>query len=283
MIEHKTIDEAIDYYNIDTAYRQRCHECADRIKNSGVFSDAFDRVYKELYLGDMRRALRVWSIRDVNELFSEGIDPFVTNLMIVAGYEMHISNMRKCGLDPQQTFNHKAGIKGAFESDLKKKGRDGVRIGLMVWAVLFIRVRILEIGRLQFEYADTDDGHVVKIHIPGGEKLDIESVVKSIEDSKKEIERLFGDTSCDYVCHSWLLSNRLFLLLDQDSNIYRFHQLFDVTDGKNCNYAVLDFLFNTEKCEDYSALLENTSLQKKVKQVLLDGEDFYEGRGFLKN
>ena len=56
-----------------------------------------------------------------------------------------------------------------------------------------------------------------------------------------------------------------------------------MTDGKNCNYAVLDFLFNTEKCEDYSALLENTSLQKKVKQVLLDGEDFYEGRGVLKN
>ncbi len=41
----------------------------------------------------------------------------------------------------------------------------------MLWAVYFIRVRIIEVDILQYEYSITDDNkQVIKIHIPRGNK-----------------------------------------------------------------------------------------------------------------
>lgn len=41
----------------------------------------------------------------------------------------------------------------------------------MLWGTYFINNRLIEVGRLQFESINDNQ---VKIHIPAGEKLDIE-------------------------------------------------------------------------------------------------------------
>ena len=93
--------------------------------------------------------------------------------MIILGYELHRNNIDNYRLDINQVNIHKNRVKECFESDLIYRNYDGVRISQMLWAVYFIRVRIIEIGRLQYEYESTEKNiSIIKIHIPKGKKLD---------------------------------------------------------------------------------------------------------------
>jgi len=71
-------------------------------------------------------------------------------------------------------------------------------------------------------------------------------------------------------------------LVDPCTNIYKFHELFTVQDGKDCIKEIMSFVFKTENCDDYSALPENTDLQKQIKERLVEHKTFYLGRGILK-
>ena len=55
----------------------------------------------------------------------------------------------------------------------------------MIWAAYFINTKLIEVGRLQYEKR----GNYIKIHIPSGEKLEIEKVLQTIKNSKQEIEK----------------------------------------------------------------------------------------------
>lgn len=58
--------------------------------------------------------------------------------------------------------------------------------------------------------------------------------------------------------------------------------MFEVKDGEDCINDILNFVYNTDDCNDYLNLEENTSLQKLIKQELLNGNKFYLGNGILK-
>lgn len=283
MIVYKNIDEALKFYNIDNKYKKMCYKCVEEINNYDIYTKAFDKVYKELYYNDFSDIRELWNIKDINELFINNINPFVTNIMILLGYEFHLHNIKRYNLDEAQISIHKKRVKECFENDLINRGYNGVRISQMLWATYFIRLRIIEIGRLQYEYFIKDDNkQVIKIHIPRGKKLDMVSVRKSIDNSKKEILKIFKVNNCEYICNSWLLSNQIHELLDEDTNIYKFQELFNVKDGENCIKDILNFVYEIENCEDYLLLPEKTLLQRIIKEELLKGKDFYLGLGILK-
>lgn len=283
MIVYKNIDEALKFYDIDNKYKKICYKCVEEINNSDVYTKAFDKVYKKLYHDDFSDIKELWNIKDVNELFVNNINPFITNVMILLGYELHLHNIKRYNLDEAQISIHKKRVKECFGNDLINRGYEGVRISQMLWATYFIRLRIIEVGRLQYEYFINDDNkQVIKIHIPRGEKLDIVSVIKSIDNSKKEILKIFKVNNCEYICNSWLLSNQIHELLNEDTNIYKFQELFNVKDGENCIKDILNFVYEIENCEDYLLLPEKTLLQRIIKKELLKGKDFYLGLGVLK-
>lgn len=283
MILKDDIDNSLKYYNIDNKYKQICYDCVEEINNSDIYTEAFNKVYKKLYYNDFRDIRELWNISDINELFTDNVNPFITNIMVLLGYKFHLYNIKKYNLGDKQISIHKKRVKECFENDLVNRGYKGIRISQMLWSIYFIRVRIIEVGRLQYQYSVTDDNkQVIKIHIPRGNKLDISSVKKSIDDSKQEIEKIFKVSNCEYICNSWLLSNQIHELVDKDTNIYKFQELFNVEDGESCIDDILNFVFETEKCDDYSLLSERTSLQKIVKEGLLKGTDFYLGLGVLK-
>ena len=283
MIAYKNIDEALKFYNIDNKYRKICYKCVEEINNSDMYTKALDKVYKKLYHSDFSDIRELWNIKDINELFIGNIDPFITNIMILLGYEFHLHNIERYNHDEAQISIHKKRVKECFENDLINRGYKGVRISQMLWATYFIRLRIIEVGRLQYEYfISDDDKQVIKIHIPRGKKLDIASVMKSIDNSKKEILKIFKVNNCEYICNSWLLSNQIHELLDEDTNIYKFQELFTVKDGENCIKDILNFVYEIENCEDYSLLPEKTSLQRTIKEELSKGKVFYLGLGVLK-
>lgn len=102
MIVYRKIDEAFDFYKIDNKYKKICYDCADEINNSNIYTEAFDKVYKKLYYNDFRDIRELWNVKDINELFTNNVNPFITNIMIILGYEFHLYNIKKYNLDEQQ-------------------------------------------------------------------------------------------------------------------------------------------------------------------------------------
>lgn len=283
-IKYEHINKALDFYNIDKKYKEECYRCIEEINNNDNFSTVFSRVHKMLFYSDFEEIKELWKIQDIKELFVDNINPFITNIVILSGFEIHKSNMHKHNFDKEQVNIHKNRVRECFENDLKNRGYKGIRISQMLWAVYFIRTRIIEIGRLQFEYDSSDESEsVIKIHIPRGDKLDTASVKKSINDSNSILEKTFKIGNLKYKCNSWLLSNQIYEIVDKDTNISRFHELFDIIDGEDCTSDILNFVYETDVCDDYSRLPENTALQKQIKEQLLKGKKFYIGIGTLKN
>lgn len=236
-----------------------------------------------LYCNDFLEIKKLWQIKNVNELFVENISTFVTNLMIILGYKIHKENMERYKLDEKQVNIQKKRVKECFENDLIYRKYNGVRISQMLWASYFIWIKIIEIGRLQFEYENTDNNiSIIKIHIPKGERLNFEDVKESIEKSKHELRNIFNLNEIKYICNSWILSNQIYKIVDENSNIALFHELFDVKDGDNCVGDILNFVFDVKNCDDYNKLIKKTSLQKVIKNKLINNNVFYLGVGTLK-
>lgn len=283
MIDKNKIDEAFEFYSINKLYKENCYRCAEEINQSEHFKKLFEDVYNILYFNDFIKIKQLWQVKDINKLFGNNVNPFVTNLMILLGYELHKINIDKYGLDRNQINIHKSRVKECFENDLIYREYNGVRISQMLWAVYFIRMRIIEIGRLQYEYECTEkDISIIKIHIPKGKKLNFLEVKDSIKKSKNILKQLYSLDKTKYICNSWLLSNQIYNVLDKNSNISLFRNLFEIKDGEDCVDDIMNFVYGINNCNDYKELPENTTLQKKIKEKLLDGEKFYLGLGVLK-
>ena len=110
------IDEAFEFYNIDKIYKEKSYRCAEEINQNDDYKKSFNDVYKILYCCDFSKIEELWQIKDVNELFVNNINPFVTNLMIILGYETHKNNMNKYGFDIKQVEIHKNRVKESLTS-----------------------------------------------------------------------------------------------------------------------------------------------------------------------
>ena len=279
MIQIKDIDEAFLYYNIDNKYKERCYQCANKINSNVLLLEAFNKINNILNYEDYYKVKDIWKNMDINELFCNDIDPFITNLIILLSYKANQECIKKYKLDIEQITINKKRIKEAFESDLINRHYSFVRISQMLWAFNFVRVKIIEIGRLQYQIFDKE---TVKIHIPRGSKLDINKVIESIKLSKIKLKEIYKIDNTKYICNSWLLSNKLNELINKESNIHKFYELFDVEDGNNCNNDLLNFVYQVKYIDDYNKLEENTTLQRIIKKELLQGTIFKIGNGTLK-
>lgn len=283
MILIDDIDNAFEYYDLDDKYRVRCYKCASSINSNKLFLDTFNKMYNLLNNEDFSKIKELWKYKEVNELFPNHIDPFVTNLMILLSYKTSQANIIKYKLDQEQIVINKNRIKECFVNDLERRNYGSVRISQMLWAYYFVRVKLIEVGRLQYELLETtNDKSIIKIHIPGGNKLDFDKVMDSIELSKEKLKEVFHINNIVFKCNSWLLSNQLNKLIDKNTNIYKFYSLFDVLDGEECTHDLLNFVFNIKECNNYNELPEETSLQKIIKNELINGTVFNIGIGALK-
>lgn len=283
MIQKIDIDNAFKYYNINQKYLERCYLCADNINNNKPFLDAFIRINNILNKSDFKDVKDLWKYKKVDELFCEKIDSFVTNIIILLSYKTNQEYLEKYNLDNDQIYINKSRIKECFESDLINRKYASVRISQMLWAFYFVRVKIIEIGRLQYELLETnDDNSIIKIHIPGESKLDYNKVIESIELSKIELKKIYNIDNLIYKCDSWLLSNQLNMLIDKNTNIHKFYSLFDVVDGEDCTYDILNFVYQKSVIKNYDELQEDTNLQKLIKKELIDGTIFNMGKGILR-
>lgn len=137
---------------------------------------------------------------------------------------------------------------------------------------------IFRVGRLEYELGDG----IVDIHIPSGGTLDREPIAQSLAQGREFISRYYpGWKDAPMVCHSWLLSPTLTMLLPESSGIRTFQSFFDITPTGEEDNSYLEWCY---KRMDLSLeeLPENTSLQRTLKAHLLAGNRFLDAKGVLK-
>ena len=277
LFNKEKIKEALDYYLIkDADYKEKCNICIDEIiRQKNIYIKAKE-IYEILYTDETGKFKELWNEKDINILFGQKVNPFITNILLLLGFEYHIKNIKKYDFDDEQIKKQKQRIKECLLNDIVNKHYDGIRISQMLWGTYFINGRLIECGRLQFEPTSNDK---VKIHIPAGNKLDIKDVKDSIENSRKLIKKYYNIENPKYICESWLLSKEISEMLDENSNIRKFQELFDIQSSENGIDDVLNFVFNLKKCDNYNELSEVTRLQKNIKEFLKSNKTIYDGYG----
>ena len=150
------------------------------------------------------------------------------------------------------------------------------------WTTRQVSCRLFRIGQLEYELSELNGEPIVSLHIPTDVDLRPEILRPSMRAGLAEFYRLFPSYQGKPVyCHSWLMAPMLRDFLPEDSNILRFQELFDVTADTVPGKDILLWVFKNPRLprEDYP---EKTSLQRKLKQFLLEGGQFLEGKGWLR-
>lgn len=287
-IETNMINQALEFYNIDdTKYIEKCYECIEFINKNPNIKTKTDELFNILYIYKNNQLSQLWKIKNIDELFGEDCHPFITNILLLSGYKKHSYNIEKYKLDKEQCNIHKKRVKEALTNDIYERNYKGIRISQMLWGTYFINLKLIEVGRLQYAFCKNnpitnEEELCIKIHIPRNGKLDSTEVKKSLNESKELIKRYFKLDNYKYYCDSWLLSNQIRDLLPEDSNIAKFHDMFDINETEECIDNILNFVYNLRECDNYNNLAENTTLQIKVKKHLLEGKSIKGGIGILK-
>ncbi len=284
LITRKEIKEALDFYNINLDdYKDKCYKCLVDISNNNILKNKINYIIELLYNCENNQLEQLWKKDNLSEFLGKTYNKFIHNILLLSGFKKHQENMQKYRFDNYQSVIHKKRVKECLLNDIYDRQLDGIRLSQVLWGIYFINIKLIEVGRLQYEYYNNKEEVYIKIHIPKGDKLYYDKVINSIKNSKKEIKKYFKKENCKYYCESWLLSKELTKILDSNSNILKFQKLFDINKGENAIKDILNFVFDIQQIDNYCNLKENTSLQKEIKKLLLNGEKIHIGIGKLKN
>ena len=283
LIEKENIEKALIFYNINIKdYKDKCYKCLDDINKNKELKTKLYNVLKLLYGNESEQLELFWKESDFSKFFGETYNKFIHNIILLSGYKIHEKNMSKYNFDTYQVLAHKNRVRECLTNDIYNRKLEGIRLSQTLWGIYFINIRLIEVGRLQYEYCNNKKGKYIKIHIPKGDKLLYNEVLNSIKNSKKEIKKYFNIENYEYYCESWLLSKDITKLLDSNSNIAKFQQLFDITEGKDAIKDILNFVFDLQQIDSYYDLPEGTSLQSKIKDLLINEKEIHIGIGKLK-
>ena len=283
LIKKEDLEIALEFYNINIEdYKNKCYKCLDEIDKNSELKNKINYVLKLVYSNESKQLELLWNENDFSKFFGETYNKFIHNIILLSGYKIHEENMNKYNFDKYQVLSHKNRVRECLTNDIYNRKLEEIRLSQLVWGIYFIKIKLIEVGRLQYEYCNNKKGKYIKIHIPKGDKLLYNEVLDSIKNSKKEIKKYFEIENYEYYCESWLLSKEITKLLDSNSNIAKFQQLFDITEGKDAIKDILNFVFDLQQIDSYYDLPEGTSLQSKIKDLLINGKEIHIGIGKLK-
>ena len=283
LIKKEDLEIALEFYNINIEdYKNKCYKCLDEIDKNSELKNKINYVLKLVYSNESKQLELLWNENDFSKFFGETYNKFIHNIILLSGYKIHEENMNKYNFDKYQVLSHKNRVRECLTNDIYNRKLEEIRLSQLVWGIYFIKIKLIEVGRLQYEYCNNKKGKYIKIHIPKGDKLLYNEVLNSVKNSKKEIKKYFNIENYEYYCESWLLSKDITKLLDSNSNIAKFQQLFDITEGKDAIKDILNFVFDLQQIDSYYDLPEGTSLQSKIKDLLINEKEIHIGIGKLK-
>ena len=296
LLDKRCFSNIIEFYRInDEEFKTNLFKTINLIEKDKKLQLILYLFYYILYINQTGLYKDIWNWEISNNLFKSAGSYMLPVIALLNGYEIHKKNMKKRNFDKEQIEEQIKNIKDCCFLDKKRFNIDGIGFRQMVWGSYFINGKIIQVGRLQYEYPDEIPNEVLKykegnymyIHIPRGSKLNIDQVNDSICKSKNKIKNFYPEidiSKLQYYTESWLLSNELDDILDKESNILKFKDKFDIIKQTENNKEFLNFVFQ-EKGEkvNYNFLKEDTKLQKELKKYLINNKKLHIGLGVLKN
>lgn len=172
-------------------------------------------------------------------------------------------------------------------SDLKGE----MYLGELDWLSRHLGAKLFKLGRLQFCFANHYEfskrgikkgDAVIDCHIPAEGPLDIDECKKSLDFAREFFAKFYPDYKWDvFTCHSWLLGEDLKDILNENSNIIKFQNLFTIEEQYESD-AILGYTFRWKaKREDLHTIEATSSFAKKVKELALGGKVFHGGTGYI--
>jgi hypothetical protein len=168
------------------------------------------------------------------------------------------------------------------------KGVWGTFVGW--WYHEFFRLARFGLGRLQYEkvpfrceeYHGIKKGDIVfNCHIPSSGPLLREEVIDSLKKAHAFYRDELKDGIFILVCSSWLLYPPMYEVFPENGNLRKFYELFVVIEAKEVETELsLWRIFGVEQTP-IKDLPENSSLQRRLKQHLLQGGTMGSGYGVL--
>lgn len=150
------------------------------------------------------------------------------------------------------------------------------------WTTRQAGCHLFRIGELEYEMKHIEDNIVIGIHIPSDVNFSPLAIDESLESAKRFFAEHYPELSgVEYRCHSWLLDKQLKGMLNENSNISRFQNRFEIFDEGETGTEFIEWLYNTNS-SDYATLSQDTSLQKNMKKHLLSGGVIRNAYGRLK-
>ena len=163
-------------------------------------------------------------------------------------------------------------------------GRDGFdRYG---WTTRQIGAKLFRIGELEYEMAEEEGRKEIGLHIPTDVRMEARRLNASLQAAGEFVRRYFPEwTGAPVTCESWLLSPALKELLPEGSRILKFQEAFELQETYPEDDTALEWVFYVAEGQreglDLSRLPEDTSLQRKMKAMLLEGRKPGAGKGVL--
>ena len=115
MISKKLIDDALNFYNIDLQYRDKCYNCIEEINKKEKLSLEFSNLYNKLYIEEFTKIKDLWQYKNIDELFGDNVNPFITNIMVLLGYNYHRKNMQQYNFDVTQIDIYKKKLRNVLK------------------------------------------------------------------------------------------------------------------------------------------------------------------------
>ena len=159
-------------------------------------------------------------------------------------------------------------------------------LGELPWLALHLSGRLFKIERLQYAFPPTPDGgtapKTVEVHIPAVGPLNTEDAVHSLDAARAFFATYFPTHEYDrFTCDSWLLDETLKKYLKPESNIVRFGDLFTRVSAVDAN-SIIRYVFGWgESKETLSAVTPTSSFAARLKDAILDGEQFHRTFGYI--
>jgi hypothetical protein len=125
---------------------------------------------------------------------------------------------------------------------------------------------------------------VLSVHIPDfSGPMSPEACDASIAAAREFFPKHFPDDRVEYaVCSSWLLDPRLREHLRPESNIIRFQDRFQLSDGAwDSTVGIMQFVFGKTP-EHVHTVPQETSLQQAVAQHVAGGNKWYGRSGWFR-
>ncbi len=294
-LNNYNFEEILDFYKVDNSFKERVYKELDIIKKDEKLNLFCYSLFYILYHSNFTDYYDIWHWGYQQETFKNNGSFMIPVISLLCGYPIHTNTIKSKNYDNEQIDMQKYNVNSTLITDNKRLNLDGIRFSQMLWGSYFMKGYIVQKGRLQYEVSPRNKNRLdnyyqgnyeyIKIHIPRGNKLDIEEVKESLNDIDNYINKYFPETKDKkliYFTNSWLLSKEVREILNENSNIIKFQNLFDIIEDIENKDDFLKFVFDASNDINLKDLKEETSLQRELKRKLVSNEKLHIGLGILK-